>query len=254
MDFNTKDSPFHDLENKEFSLTIWLREWYPKICSYLNIDPNEDVKAINKVAEKYTSTSTMEDLHQILSEKNIFSIAPGINLEKEFLVIQQELSNEKTSIISIDGSTSFLISQGIVPDIIVSDLDGRIEDQLLAQEQGAILLLHVHGDNYQVILQHMPDISKNKFILTTQTHPFLSSFNFLGFTDGDRAICLVKILGYSKITVLGYDFEEKIGSYSKTHPLTKEQLLRKYRKFTVAKSIINWCKNNGMNIQQVDIV
>ena len=39
------------------------------------------------------------------------------------------------------------MEENIVPHIIVTDLDGKLEDILNANSQGAFLVVHAHGNN-----------------------------------------------------------------------------------------------------------
>ncbi len=122
-----------------------------------------------------------------------------------------------------------------------------MEDQILAQKKGSTLLLHVHGDNRNLVEKNIEEISKGNFIITTQSDPIGGTSNFLGFTDGDRAVCLSALMKAKSVTLLGFDFGYKIGKFSK-NILSEEKKERKFKKFTIAKSIINWCANTGLKI------
>ena len=98
------------------------------------------------------------------------------------------------------------MSMGIVPDIVVTDLDGDVESQIEASEKGAVTLIHAHGDNIDLIMRYAKEFT-GKVILTTQSRPDLVLYNFGGFTDGDRAVCLARHLGAENILLYGFDFE-----------------------------------------------
>ena len=118
------------------------------------------------------------------------------------------------TLISAGSATSVVMSKGIVPDIVVTDLDGDIQSQIEASKEGAITLIHAHGDNIDFIMQYSKEFT-GKVILTTQSKPDLVLYNFGGFTDGDRAVCLARHLGARKILLYGFDFDNpssKIGS------------------------------------------
>lgn len=134
------------------------------------------------------------------------------------------------TLISAGSATKTVIDMGIVPDIVVTDLDGDIDSQLKASEMGAITLIHAHGDNAESIMRYAKEF-KGKVMLTTQSNPDLVICNFGGFTDGDRAVCLAREFGAERIYLYGFDFE---------HPSDKKgsDPQVKIRKLSWAKRII----------------
>ena len=108
--------------------------------------------------------------------------------------------------IAADGATSVLLKTGIVPDIIVTDLDGCMDDILRANEMGSIVVVHAHGDNQDLLREYVPKL--RNVIGTTQTRPPYGLYNFGGFTDGDRCVYFAKYLGASDIKLIGFDFDD----------------------------------------------
>ena len=249
MIYNTHISPFHHLENYPFTLHSWLKYWYPSICKYLDIEPSSDYTALKKALSIAMSTIQEQVLTNTIRGKKVCIVAPGPSLEEHIDFI--DTINQSYVIIAVDGATQFLIENGIYPNIIVTDFDGNIEAQLLAQERGSLLLLHVHGDNFSTVNHYLPLLSQRAFAITTQISPAKGSFNFLGFSDGDRAVCLAHSFHASEILLIGFDFGEKIGYYSKGFKLTKHQKEKKLRKFVIAQSVINWCASNSAPIKTI---
>jgi uncharacterized Rossmann fold enzyme len=136
--------------------------------------------------------------------------------------------------IASDGACSFLLEIGTVPDIVVTDLDGRIEDLLKADTRGALIMLHAHGDNISK-LQRFAGAFKNLYG-TTQTAPFGDLLNFGGFTDGDRAGYIAEHFLPAKITFYGMDFESEPGRYSFT---PKEAVQTKKKKLKWTKRLVD---------------
>ncbi|MCQ2071391.1 MAG: DNA transporter, partial [archaeon] len=68
-------------------------------------------------------------------------------------------------------------------------------------------------------------------VLTTQGRPQNTVFNYGGFTDGDRCVCLAREFGATRILLYGFDFD---------HPTVKEgsDPSRKLAKLGWAKRII----------------
>ncbi|MHA1686709.1 MAG: 6-hydroxymethylpterin diphosphokinase MptE-like protein [Candidatus Heimdallarchaeaceae archaeon] len=253
MSYNTKKSKFHSLEKLNFSLESWLNFWYPNICKYLDINPNEDMTALKNITQNYRSSISPTKLSNLLKNRIVYLVAPGYTIEeheKELIDLVRK-SKGKATVISVDGATTIFFKHDIIPDIIVSDLDGNVEHQIYAQKAGSILLVHVHGDNKETLEKYLPEISKMDFMLTTQTRPINTAYNFYGFSDGDRAVSLCKYFNAREAVLIGYDFGDKIGFYSKkTEIESKEFLLRKMKKFVIAQSVINWCENVGLKISK----
>jgi 2-amino-4-hydroxy-6-hydroxymethyldihydropteridine diphosphokinase len=122
-------------------------------------------------------------------------------------ILSDEIKSVKNSsvIIAADETTSVLL-ESMVPDIIVTDLDGNVDDQIEANERGSVAVIHAHGDNIPAIKKYAP-LFRGKIILTTQSESFDDVHNFGGFTDGDRAFLMAKHFGAREIKLMGFDFE-----------------------------------------------
>jgi len=109
--------------------------------------------------------------------------------------------------IAADGATAVLLRKGIVPDIVVTDLDGPFLAILEACLKGAIIVVHAHGDNLDALSRYVPRL---KYVIgTCQCRPPEGLHNFGGFTDGDRCVFLATELGASSIELVGFDFEDQ---------------------------------------------
>lgn len=106
-----------------------------------------------------------------------------------------------------DGAAAVLLRKGIVPDIVVTDLDGPFPSILEACQKGAAIVVHAHGDNLDALCRYIPQL--NNVIGTCQCRPPEGLYNFGGFTDGDRSVFLAKDLGASSIKLVGFDFEDE---------------------------------------------
>jgi len=110
------------------------------------------------------------------------------------------------TLISAGSATSAVMRAGIIPDIVVTDLDGDIGSQIEANRKGAVAVLHAHGDNIELIMRYSKEFT-GKVLLTTQSKPDFVICNFGGFTDGDRAVCLARHMGARRILLYGFDFD-----------------------------------------------
>ena len=186
-------------------------------------------------------------LRNLLEQKQIFPVtelAKSIEHQKLFIfgngpTLEKDIADSDFNgvIIAADGATSALMKNNIVPDIIVTDLDGYIPDQIQANQDGAMIVIHAHGDNIPKLKRWVPKF-KN-FTGTTQAQPDENNYiyNFGGFTDGDRAVYLGAHFNARQITLVAFNFDE-VGEHSyKYDPKIK------LRKLTWANLLIGMVKN-----------
>jgi len=110
-------------------------------------------------------------------------------------------------LLAADGAAAALLGRGIVPHIVVTDLDGSEQALRQASRLGSIMVVHAHGDNLDALARLAPHLEW--VIGTCQCRPPPGLFNFGGFTDGDRAVFLAVELGASEIELAGFDFEDQ---------------------------------------------
>ena len=96
------------------------------------------------------------------------------------------------------------------------------------------IIVHAHGDNYDKL-----EIVKEftNVMGTTQTKTFGKIVNFGGFTDGDRCVFLAELFNAKRIVLVGMDFGQKIGKYSK-HKVINHKI--KIKKLKFGKKILEW--------------
>jgi uncharacterized Rossmann fold enzyme len=114
------------------------------------------------------------------------------------------------TVIAADAATGHLMGRGVLPDVIVTDLDGEIGPQVEANSRGSVAVIHAHGDNMEAIRSHVPRF-KGRVAPTTQVESFDSVVDYGGFTDGDRAVILARHFGATRICLVGFDFERPTG-------------------------------------------
>ena len=140
-----------------------------------------------------------EDLRQILDGAEVSVVGNGPAAAKD-------LERASGVLITADEATSVALAKGLRPAILVTDLDGDVEDQLRANAEGTIAVVHGHGDNGPAVRRWAPRF-RGRTVATTQSRPAGRLRNFGGFTDGDRAAFLADHFGAAKIRLLGFDFE-----------------------------------------------
>jgi hypothetical protein len=155
-------------------------------------------------------------------------------------------------LVAADGATTALIEEKIAPDIVATDLDGRLDDILLANIRGANIIIHAHGDNIDKIARLTPFF--NNVLGTTQAQPAGNLYNFGGFTDGDRALFLAVALGASEITLAGMDFGDVVTRYSRPNIETATAKADdfKKKKLMYAEKFTQWIIDNE-NVKVVNL-
>jgi uncharacterized Rossmann fold enzyme len=214
-----------------------LNKWnkiYEDISEDLNINIKNDIKAtnaFNKILNKKKIDNDINKLKNLIFNKEVVVFGAGPSLKRS---IQKHYDFIKKKIkISADGATSALINSNIIPEIIVTDLDGKINDQIYSNSKGSIVLIHSHSNNIEIIKKNINKFN-NLIFGTTQIDPnkFNLINNFGGFTDGDRSVLLSLFFKAKCIYLIGFDFDGSIGEYSYPKFKNKELKIKK----------IKWCK------------
>ncbi|RMF91086.1 MAG: DUF115 domain-containing protein [Methanobacteriota archaeon] len=186
-------------------MQVWLG-FYREILSDFGFSEEADMASAS-LLNSLLSTESPLILEGLIRgrEVNIFGAGPSL----------EDLRSIPDGVnIAADGACTFLQEKGVIPHMVVTDLDGRIDDIQAANREGAIIVLHAHGDNMEEIRRYAPSFTGAYG--TTQTEPFGRLLNFGGFTDGDRAGFLAEHFRPRKITFYGMDFEGPAGRYSFT--------------------------------------
>ena len=206
------------------------KKWYSNILKEFEYDEKKDKEAaiiLNSILKRSTINN---EILNLIKNKTVFVIGSGPSLSTAI----PKLKNLKKSIkIAADSSVKPLVDNGIIPDIVITDLDGD-ENSLKKIATKSIFVVHAHGDNINKL-----KFSKKfkKCIGTTQSKPFSKIQNFGGFTDGDRGVFLANHFGAKKIILFGMDFGERIGKYSNTK---KSERTIKLMKLNKGRSLLEW--------------
>lgn len=135
--------------------------------------------------------------------------------------------------IAAGSSVRALVQNGIMPEIIVTDLDGDLGPlEGLAKE--SVIVVHAHGDNMGRLA-----LAKRfkRCVGTSQSGAHGGIENYGGFTDGDRAVFLAHHYGAARIALLGMDFGSRIGRHSDTRRSERPTKLKKLKK---GRQLLEW--------------
>jgi uncharacterized Rossmann fold enzyme len=181
-----------------------------------------------KARRKMPEVIEIDVLRDTISGKDILVCGKAPKLANDI----KNMDFKKYVTIAADGATSILMKNGVVPDIIATDLDGNMDDEVRANEQGTIMVVHAHGDNMDALSEEVPRLKR--VIGTTQSKPLDNVYNFGGFTDGDRCVFLAQEFGARSITLIGFDFMD-----TNVTPLKKKKLVW-------AEKLINMAMGEGL--------
>jgi len=183
-------------------------EWEPlyrEIINDMGYDPDQDALSARILSEmlfEIKRSASLKTLFELIKDNDVLVCGNAPCLGEDLLKIEPS----EYCIIAADGATAVLMNAGIVPHIIVTDLDGDIEAQIEANSQGAVMVVHAHGDNIPAINSVVSQLGN--IIGSTQAQPLENVFNFGGFTDGDRCVFLAKEFQASGIIMIGFDFND----------------------------------------------
>lgn len=187
---------------------------WPEIRREFGYDEAQDAAAARQLAEQLRKP--LFDVHRVLQRA-------GDRLREATVIVvgaadsaprQLERAPSDAALVAADGATTAVLEAGRRPDLIVTDLDGRVEDQVQAVAEGSLVFVHAHADNQLALRRWLDRFEPGRVAGTCQTPPESPLINPGGFTDGDRACYLAHFFNARRILLAGFDFSGPIGRYS----------------------------------------
>ena len=217
--------------NLSYMMILGWKKRYFSILKELNYSEKKDKEATVILDSILKKTNTIEKVRKLIEGRTVFVIGSGPSLSSAI----PKLKKLKKSIkIAADSSLKILVDNEIIPDIIVTDLDGDEDTIKKISKTRSIFVIHAHGDN----IEKLQMVKKIKNCVgTTQTNPFNKIQNFGGFTDGDRGVFLANYFDAKKIILFGMDFGNQIGKFSNTK---KSDRKIKLKKLEIGRDLLIW--------------
>ena len=217
-----------------------LKEWWPwydKIIKTFGYDPSQDQYATDLLSKLLDCIAVpLSQLKILIAGKPVLVFGAGPSLEENIRQLLEYSALDNFVLISADGATSALLEIAKkAPEIVVTDLDGRIGDLFKANAAGALMAVHGHGNNIPLLKRYVPKLGE--IVGTTQAEPRPNVYNFGGFTDGDRAVFLSIEMGARIVVLAGMDFGQEIGRYSKRKVRSLEV---KRLKLKIGRELLEW--------------
>lgn len=225
---------------------LW-EKYYTEILDDFGFSRENDEESA-KLLDEILSTEgclTLDELGEIVGFSDKYIVfGAGPSLKEHIIQLKQDYDLKDYVLVAADGATTALIEEKIAPDIVATDLDGKLDDILLANLRGANIIIHAHGDNIDKIARLSSFF--NNVLGTTQSQPIGNLYNFGGFTDGDRALFLAVALGASQITLAGMDFGDIVTKYSRPNIETDTARADdfKRKKLMYAEKFTKWITEN----------
>ena len=185
-------------------------DWEPlyleiiKDMGYDRVMDEESARVLSGIISVMPSSkiASIRRLEALVRDRDVLVCGNAPTLKGELKGVQPN----DFCIIAADGAAAVLMDVGIVPHIIVTDLDGDVEAETEASRMGAVMVVHAHGDNISIIRSIVPKLYN--VVGSTQAVPLANVHNFGGFTDGDRCVFLARELEASAIVLIGFDFSD----------------------------------------------
>ncbi len=225
-------------------------EIYERVLQIFQFSKEKDVKArdiLYEFRKQYNPEQKIKAIQHEMIDKNLFFFGAGPNLINHLKLVENKikLNRNRYFIVAADGSARALNNFSIIPDLIFSDLDGlnykQVEKFL---EQNSTIIIHGHGDNIEKIhvFKSLLSTPNENIICTTQVESRYPIVNPGGFTDGDRSVYFCHHIAPidQEFTLFGYDFEGKIGAFSKNE-YEQDQAITpiKEKKLLLCKKLLN---------------
>lgn len=225
-------------------------KWYKIILDDFSFNEEDDIKSAEFLNERVSKF----DVSHIDFRNQCIVFGAGPSIKKHLAFLKSNVNLEDYTLIAADGATKALVEESIIPDIIVTDLDGDMDSIAESNKLGSILYVHAHGDNLDKLKEFIDRL--DKVVPTCQCKSFGKLENFGGFTDGDRAVHIaVYSLGAKKIILAGMDFGTIITNYSRPEIGVefKEADAFKKKKLCYAEKLIDSIKKENIQIEFINL-
>ena len=213
--------------------------WYKEILEtlgFLRDDDEKTAELLDKILDE-KGCLTIEQFFDEMMEKKDTSkfivVGAGPSIKKHIKYVKENYD-----------ATTAMLEDDLVPDIVATDLDGKMEDLLAANSLGSYFVIHAHGNNEELIDNWTTKF--DKILGTTQSVPIGHLYNFGGFTDGDRAMFFAIALGCEEMVLAGMDFGTTVTKYSRPNieGATGPADEIKTKKLIFAERLLAWIKEN----------
>ena len=132
--------------------------WYKEILDTFGFPREDDEKTavlLDKILDEKGYLTIEDFFDEIMDKKGLTDkfivFGAGPSLKKHISFVKENYDLDKYLLVSADGATTAMLEDGLVPDIVATDLDGRMADLLAANSLGSYFVIHAHGNNEELI-------------------------------------------------------------------------------------------------------
>ena len=138
---------------------MFYKDWEPiyrKIAEDFNFPLEKEKQAVNLLNKQLEKKNlySIKKLENLIEGNEVIVFGAGPSLDTSLITHKKEFVGKVK--ITADGATSALLINNVLPDIIITDLDGKVSDQLKANSKGSITIIHAHGDNIDDVKNYEP--------------------------------------------------------------------------------------------------
>jgi uncharacterized Rossmann fold enzyme len=228
---------------------IWIRD-------FLGIEESEDRRALVILRESFgRKPCLLPKLRERISGRVavVVGASESVLADLERLYNLRHLWEGNAFLVAADTATPLLLSRGMVPDIVVTDLDGPVETLVEASRAGSYLFVHGHGDNIRSLREVLPLLGERAEPTTQVPMPKGHVHNFGGFTDGDRSAYVSVALGARAVILLGMCLRCGVSPLSALGKAAEGGWVeRKRKKLVVAERMLRRLAEWRREVQLVD--
>ncbi len=214
----------------------WWLSAYVRIARALGLNPIADLVAamILAILSMFKGVRH-EGLEGMLRGRVVVVVGAGPSVEDDLKVLDDMGILESSVMMAADDAALAVLRLGLMPHVVVTDLDGDPNVLLTTSRAGALLVVLAHGDNVASVIRLVPRV--RTLLPTGQVLPLPGVDVYGGFTDGDRAVYLAVYGGARTIILAGMGLKGPIGAYSRKKKGTDWER-RKRAKLVIARVLL----------------
>ena len=140
--------------------------WYKEILEtlgFLRDDDEKTAELLDKILDEKGCLTIEQFFDEMMGKKDtskFIVVGAGPSIKKHIKYVKENYDLNDYLIVSADGATTAMLEDDLVPDIVATDLDGKMEDLLAANSLGSYFVIHAHGDNEELIMKWTTSFDK----------------------------------------------------------------------------------------------
>ena len=138
--------------------------WYERVSKDFGLGRMRDQRVAELLSLLLRNKAMFpRDLKGMIEGYPVVVLGAGPSLEKDLQKVKHTDVLNKFVILAADGATSGLMDICLrYPNVIVTDLDGKMPDLISANSKGSVMVVHAHAENGQKIVDYVPRFPKIK--------------------------------------------------------------------------------------------